>query len=583
MPIQKFGPYIVQSTLGRGGMGIVYRAKHEESGDVVAVKVLTGDKSEEPYFRRRFEAEIESLLMLEHPRIVRLISHGEQEGQLFYAMECVEGKSLHAQQKLGNQFFWQDVIKITKQICEGLRHAHDRGIFHRDLKPGNLLLCPDGSVKIADFGITKFWDRCDQAVVGTSDFMSPEQANGETITARSDLYSLGCVMYTLLARCPPIQTKNSEEGLKAISTEIPKPISYHCPDVPVQLDAIITRLLEKDPNERVGTSLALIKRLTEVEEAVAEFAGANTEPGKPEEDFDLQTGETTDSHVNRQGTISSEPDSELTLAAVDLNDDATRESAMRGTYFTDVKPNRTRPAVRDPEVVIKEGPVWPYALALIAAISLFGYGIYYIATNESSREQLLATIDGAESPRSATSEMKEFLKRFPDDERAADIKAMVARLNPTKYLESLRRRQRNRGFQALYPIEANLISILESRGSDPTQTQQKLVALESIYNDSDEHPEAVNDCIRNLPGLIESLTQEVEAYQSNHQQEISKALSRARERINGPDAEAAEAGFRACEGIIVIYQDVPWMSDIVLKAKTLLKQRPEKKTEETKE
>ena len=149
----------------------------------------------DPHFRGRFESEIKALIQLNHPNIVRILSHGQEDAMLFFAMELVEGNSLFHIQKKGHHFDWREILKIAHDVSLGLRHAHDRGIIHRDLKPGNLLMAKSGNgepglVKITDFGIAKQFGtslNTGENVLGTMDFMSPEQAKGEPVTIKSDI------------------------------------------------------------------------------------------------------------------------------------------------------------------------------------------------------------------------------------------------------------------------------------------------------------------------------------------------------------------------------------------------------------
>ena len=132
--LEKLGPYKFVGVLGRGGMGTVFRGEHEDTGEFHAVKVLAPNYSQEPHFRSRFESEIQALLKLDHPNIVRLLSFGQESGNMFFAMELVDGKSLFEVQRSGHKFTPHQCLSIARDVCQGLRHAHDRGIIHRDLK-----------------------------------------------------------------------------------------------------------------------------------------------------------------------------------------------------------------------------------------------------------------------------------------------------------------------------------------------------------------------------------------------------------------------------------------------------------------
>jgi eukaryotic-like serine/threonine-protein kinase len=175
MPLEQLGPYRVTRLLGRGGMGAVYEGVHVETGERAAVKILSIGHADDAPFRARFVSEIESLKLLQHPNIVRLIGYGEQDGMLFYSMELVAGKNLHEELQTGRRFAWREVSDIAVQICGALKHAHDHGVIHRDLKPANLLRTSEGTVKLTDFGIAKLFGSTQLTsaggVIGTADYM----------------------------------------------------------------------------------------------------------------------------------------------------------------------------------------------------------------------------------------------------------------------------------------------------------------------------------------------------------------------------------------------------------------------------
>ena len=178
-PVQ-LGPYLIGEPLGQGGMGTVYTATHQQTGDIVAIKVLSRLGANEPSLRQRFAQEIETLKKLHHPNIVQLHGHGEEDGTLFFVMEMVQGESLYQRLKSQGPCSWHEAVHFTIDICKALKHAHDRGIIHRDLKPANLLLSEEGVVKLTDFGIARLFGTqhltADHSVIGTADYMAPEQA-----------------------------------------------------------------------------------------------------------------------------------------------------------------------------------------------------------------------------------------------------------------------------------------------------------------------------------------------------------------------------------------------------------------------
>jgi serine/threonine-protein kinase len=269
---RKLGPYRIEKRIGRGGMGTVYAGVHEETGERAAIKVLSATTADETNFRERFKVEIATLKHLRHPNIVQLLGEGIQDGQLYYVMELVDGSSLQDELQSGRRFTWQEVANITIQVCQALKHAHDHGVIHRDLKPANLLVTPEGHVKLTDFGIAKLFGAsqltADGSVVGTADFMAPEQAERRPTTPRTDLFSLGTVMFTLLARRPPFAGDSLPQVVHKLCYEPPPPIRRYAPTVPIEMELIIEQLLRKDPQERIATALALANRLRAMEHAL---------------------------------------------------------------------------------------------------------------------------------------------------------------------------------------------------------------------------------------------------------------------------------------------------------------------------
>ncbi len=255
-------------------MGTVYAAVNEQDQQAAAVKVLAAALSQDEGFRDRFEAEVESLRKLRHPHIVRLYGFGEQDGVLFYAMELVEGRSLEEELAAGRPFDWQDVTRIAIQTCRALRHAHDRGIIHRDIKPANLMLNAQEEVKLSDFGIAKLFGASGMTVeggiIGTAEFMAPEQADGRAATERTDLYSLGGVMYTLLARRPPFRARTLPELLQLQRYAEADPVRRYAPDTPPELEKIIGQLLAKEPEKRLANAAVVIRRLEGMVEDLAD-------------------------------------------------------------------------------------------------------------------------------------------------------------------------------------------------------------------------------------------------------------------------------------------------------------------------
>lgn len=268
MDPERIGPYIIEHKIGSGGMGTVYLAHHAETGQEVAVKVLPPALAREEGFVARFEREIESLRKLRNPNIVSLLSSGADESTPYYAMEYVEGETLTDRLRREKRLPWRDVVQYSVQICSALKAAHDAGIIHRDLKPSNLLLDKDNNIKLTDFGVAQVFAAgrltMTGGIIGTAEYMSPEQAHGRRATKKSDLYSLGAVMFTMLTGRPPFVGKTTLEVIhKHKYGTFDKPSRY-VEGIPRRLEEIICQLLEKEPDDRYPDAFMLSKRLEEV-------------------------------------------------------------------------------------------------------------------------------------------------------------------------------------------------------------------------------------------------------------------------------------------------------------------------------
>jgi hypothetical protein len=264
----RIGPYLIERKLGAGGMGTVYLATHERTGKVVALKLLSPSLAREEGLVARFAREIDALKKLKNPHVVELIDHGVDGEMYYYTMEYVPGETLTARLRREKRIPWRETIDLATQICVALKSAHDAGIIHRDLKPSNLLLTPDGEIKLTDFGVAQVFAGSKLTVtggiIGTAEYMSPEQGQGKRITKRSDLYSLGAVMYVMLTGRPPFSGKSTLDVIhKHKYNQFDRPRTL-VPEIPHWLDDVVCQLMEKDPEKRPADAFVVNRRLGEV-------------------------------------------------------------------------------------------------------------------------------------------------------------------------------------------------------------------------------------------------------------------------------------------------------------------------------
>jgi serine/threonine protein kinase len=274
------GRYRVDRTLGHGGMATVYLAHDEQLRRPVAVKVLAEHIAGDEGLRRRFLREARLAARLSHPNIVQVYDAGETDGQPFLVMEYVPGRTLAGCGKLSPQ----ETVQLILQACAGLQHAHEAGLVHRDVKPGNLLLREDGVLKVTDFGIAQAAGstRLTQVgtILGTAAYLAPEQAAGEEVTAAADIYSLGAVLYELLTGRPPFEFDSlAELGAKQRSGVI-TPVRDLEPSVPEPVEAAVMHALAREPRFRPASAAELAQELAATADVPTEplLATAVTEP-----------------------------------------------------------------------------------------------------------------------------------------------------------------------------------------------------------------------------------------------------------------------------------------------------------------
>jgi serine/threonine protein kinase/Tfp pilus assembly protein PilF len=299
-PGTKLGRYEIRSKIGEGGMGEVYLARDTQLDRKVALKILPADVASDPVRMQRFVQEAKSASGLNHPNIITIYEINQAEARHFIAMEFVEGETLRERME-ARPLGLSQAVKIATQTASALAAAHEAGIVHRDIKPDNIMLRRDGIVKVLDFGLAKLVERLPSefvdseaptsipmksepgSVIGTAVYMSPEQARGVPVDSRTDVFSLGVVIYEMVARCLPFKGTDTIEILASIvSDKEPPPIARYAPEAPAELERIVEKALTKERDERYQSAKELVIDLRHLKKRLDVNAELrrNTEQGK---------------------------------------------------------------------------------------------------------------------------------------------------------------------------------------------------------------------------------------------------------------------------------------------------------------
>ncbi|HLM24604.1 MAG TPA: protein kinase, partial [Pyrinomonadaceae bacterium] len=278
MEHEKVSHYRILEKLGAGGMGVVYLAEDMKLGRKVAIKILGQEFTTNKDRLNRFEQEASAASNLNHPNILTIYEVGVDDGRHYIATEYIDGVNLR-RKIAATQLETSEILDVAVQVASALEEAHSAGIVHRDIKPDNIMVRRNGYVKVLDFGLAKLTETIDRSpldaeavtrvlvqtdagvVIGTSHYMSPEQARGKPVDARSDIWSLGVVIYEMIAGRTPFEGETSTDVIVAITQKEPPPLARFAPDVPAELDWIVMKALRKDRDERYQTVRELITDL----------------------------------------------------------------------------------------------------------------------------------------------------------------------------------------------------------------------------------------------------------------------------------------------------------------------------------
>jgi eukaryotic-like serine/threonine-protein kinase len=618
MPLEKLGPYRLDRVLGRGGMGSVYSGVDEQTGQRAAIKVLAAHLSDDSNFVERFKIEVETLKKLLHANIVQLYAYGEEDGHLFYVMELVDGRSLQDELLAGRRFTWREVARIGIDVAKALKHAHDRGIIHRDLKPANLMMDEQEHVKLTDFGIAKLYGgmqiTADGGVLGTADYMSPEQAEGKQSTSRCDLYSLGSVLYALLVGRPPFAGKSLAEVVQNLRFEKPIAIRRINPDIPEEFEAIIMQLLEKEPQNRIPTAVALAKRLKAMEHALSMETQAGIEPvpnpdsladdpdddelrlapepglaasSVPKTSFSNSTRPTMPMPTPRSTDLAPNPVGVQTIISNAENLAASFGASAAGVEEIDLSPPVPRKArfttvseaelrhdgrKQDDEPAVSS---WIWLTALLAVAAIVITGVVWYANLRPSADELYGRVKAVAAEEDTSSlvalepDLLIFLESFPTDPRVPEMRQYQDEIELSRLQKRFELRARQAGASApLSPIERAYLEAVRLAATDPDGALLKFQAVVDVFGnlkdvgDTPAQRRTNQQCIDLARKQAERLPSANEKANADQRDLIQQQLALA---ATLDKTDPASAG-KIRRGIVELYRNKPWATDLVQQA-----------------
>ncbi len=520
-------------------MGTVYLGTHIENGRQAAIKMLPPSMAHEEGFVARFGREILAMKHLQSSHIVELYESGEDLGTYYYAMEYVPGETLTERLKREQRIPWREAIDIAVQVCKALKAAHNAGIVHRDLKPSNLLLTPDGTVKLSDFGIAQVFASSKLTVtggiLGTAEFMSPEQAQGKRANKQSDIYSLGAVLYVMLTGRPPFTGKTTLDVIqkhKFSQFDSPKRI---VPEIPFWLDEVVCKCLAKKPEDRYPDAYVLKLRLQEITKKLElKNSGDEAENSPPEAltATDATRGG-TDVHIG----------STLARDLFRMQAEVDGQPSMLARWLDNV---------------------W----ILVGLLLLMLVGTYYLvkAANPSPEKrfakgvQLLERPEGPEWDKARDQFFLPLLDKDPEV-WSSKVEPYLAKIQMYELKRKLLGRTLQRDPLPRSEPEAVLRQVLDMRQQGRTsEAAAKLAALEILIQEQPEQEP--------LLAFVGRLKEELAGQEAADRFEyVSTALSRAQELLRSGKIGDAQAVWRS---VIALYDADPAASKFVQEARQAL-------------
>ncbi len=624
---ETIGPYTIVEILGQGGMGTVYKGVHAKTEEPVAIKVISSAMAQHARFRRRFDAEIQTLLRLKHPNIVQLIGYGEERGLLFYSMEYVDGENLHQMLRREKRFPWNTVLDWAIEIGSALKHAHDFGIIHRDLKPANLMINPQGHVKLTDFGIAKLFGSTEQtvpgSVLGTADFMPPEQAEGKPVTVRSDLYALGAICYASIAGRTPFIGSNVPEILFNVRYGSFTPLRELAPECPEEFSDLIEELLRRDPSQRPPTAIVVNKRLQSLRVGLSRMgtmtAAPTPETSRPDSqpphpaharDATELTSLDMSDHPSIAG-LSDDPERTRMIGSVQTPTEVPKTppkgnpplsknariagpheatqlamespvssmpeipsgiGQVRSTNFTQVTDSDRKRST----LVISDGEDhdtkhhWLSiggTIALLLACIAAAYWFSRPPSPDTLYRPIAEAMESADESRieSIEDNARRFIELFPDDPRATEVGTLIEGIEIDRVIRQLQRRAGDTRATHLDALEQAFVDGARLANVNPQEAKKKLQALLVVFPTTDEMSLRQRKIVSAAQRLLERLNSEPTDGLRNVAAESLQAQMRWAE--THLSREQRNEWLRS---MILLYQEKPWAAELVAAAKQMI-------------
>ena len=610
LDFEVIGPYKIIRILGQGGMGTVYHGVHSKSNDSVAIKVISSNMAQHQRFRRRFDAEIQTLIKLKHPNIVQLIGFGEEKGLLFYSMEYVDGENLQQQLRREKKIGWERVVDIAIEICSALKHAHDFGVIHRDLKPANLMINSQGKVKLTDFGIAKLFGSMESTVegsiLGTADFMPPEQAEGKPVTVRSDLYSLGSMCYAAISGRAPFTGKNIPEILFNVRYGPLTPLATLEPTVPKELCDLIDELLRREPSMRPPTGLVVGNRFQALRVGLAMRAreklssktevrnlkemtsiDMNDDASLMHEVKSLSPNESTIAGATQQSLSSNHEKTSASIPSIagpndktrlapsqsefELNDRPSGIEHMGKTNFTEVQEEdrrRSSIVVADHEST-SAWAQWVSVGGLIATLVACGIGIVWFAQSPSANTLYQEIAPALNSPDddllfAIEPTAERFKSLYPNDPRCEEVDGLLGEIESLRSIRQMQRKAKRGGTEQLDAVEQAFLECIKAQSLDTMLAQRKLQALATVFAANEKLTPRQSQIVAMAKRMAEQIALEPKPSRHPAIESIEEQMIWAEANLN-PSTRATWL-----KGLIELFEDKAWARELIASAKRKL-------------